>query len=206
MFLSVAMFVLLLKMLFGGIRISFTVKLITNCCDIELGMQVLRKCKLSLLRLRVEWSAEDGALLLHMKKHGEAKLLAEIGKSGKRKHHDMVKYLFGESDRWLKLESLRAEGCIGIREDAFACVVLTGALDYALGFSFKLLLNNADPPDVTIRPNFSVDLFRLNLAGIFRIHTVQIIITAFKWYFPKRGFGNYVASHREHYENDYGTN
>jgi len=118
----------------------------------------------------------------------------------------MIKFLFGESERWLKLKALQAEGCIGIRDDAFACVMLTGALDCALKTSFRIMLNEDALPLVVLRPNFSENLFRLNLEGMFHIHVVQIINAAFKWYFPKRGSGNYVSSHREHHENNYGAN
>ena len=206
MFLGIAVIALLLKMLFGGIVLCFRIRLCTNFCHVELGTQLFRLRLPSVFRMRIEWSAEDGALILQLKKNGDAKLLTEIGKSGGKRKSNFWKCLIADSNRWLILKKLDAQGCIGVKDDAFECVMLTGALDSALKNSFQIMLNDTASPNIMLRPNFTANIFRLNLEGMFHIRTVQIMNAAFKRYFLKRGSGDYVSSHREHQENHYGAN
>lgn len=189
--------------------LAFRIKLCLNCCHIEFSFNVFYSLIPLHFRIRIEWSLEDGVFVILLRKNGTAKILSEIGhKSGKKKRTRLIKGILSEAYRWLSLKDLHAEGCIGVKEDAFECIMLTGALKTMLETSFRIILNRNEQEAklVQIRPNFTIDLFRLNLEGIFRIRPMQIMIAAVKWYIDQRGFGNYGSSHREHHENNYGAN
>ncbi len=77
----------------------------------------------------------------------------------------------------MAIKKFRISGHVGIRDDAFATVMLAGAVSEALSIVLHCLLGEKGKPlRVGLMPTFTKTRFRLNLEGIGRWFPIQIIV------------------------------
>lgn len=200
-------FAAFIVILIWGIGVRIRLNICNGRCYVTFSFLSLGRELPLHIRIRAEWSVLDGIRIFQIEKKGKLKQLVPVGQSsGKKRLKELVKAALPEYEKWLALKGLNAEGSIGLKADAFHCVMFAGALNAILKNSFEILLKTPETViKCAIRPVFDNNFFLLKLEGMFQLYPVQIITAALKRYFPKRGIGSYVSSHRKHHENNYGA-
>ncbi|MEL7608544.1 MAG: hypothetical protein AAGU74_03495 [Bacillota bacterium] len=143
--------------------------------------------------LRLEWSLSEGISIFLIHRNGETARL-------RRKKNKETKRVIQIKDVLLSIKNqfitkrVEIDGMLGIADDAFACVMLTGALQSALFMTLIFIAKErAKDSHITLKPNFTTNIFRLNLEGIFIVRTVHIITAVFRQFLKSKGVSRNVT-------------
>ncbi|MDL2257708.1 hypothetical protein LJC42_00930 [Eubacteriales bacterium OttesenSCG-928-K08] len=130
---------------------------------------------------------KEPVLTLWRYKKNETKLLFKAG-AQKEQSRETVQFPLERIWNHLRLKKLSISGEVGIKEDAFVTVMLTGAISSLLNAGLFVLCREKDQSAISINitPDFKADSFRLNLEGIASCAPIHIIIAIVLWEIENR--------------------
>jgi len=97
----------------------------------------------------------------------------------KNKSWPLIKALFKQWKRWLRVDELRIRGAVGNAEDACAAILWTGAISILLDCSARALLS-PNYLNIRIMPAWGSRCFCLNMEGIVTLKLWQVIGVAIR--------------------------
>lgn len=181
-----------LGLLWNG-RIKLSLCIYQSGCKLDLTVLFFYTLLRIHISLRLEWSLSDGISVYLIKRKGQP---VRLPRKNKRQPDQIIqaKYIISFARKTFKSMQVYIDGMLGIADDAFACVMLTGALQIALSLALHFLVKgNAKDSHVLIKPNFTTNIFRLNLEGIFIVRTVHIITAVFRQFLKSKGVSRNVT-------------
>jgi len=136
-------------------------------------------------RFRLHFSREPRWSLLWYKENGDVKVLFRLAELfvRKEKKNDGAKWMFYEIVKYADWKKIKIDGSVGVKDDAFASALLSGALGEIIRAGLLYLLRNReqDVTSVCIAPDFKRDRLRINLECIAAFVPIQIITTILIW-------------------------
>ena len=184
--------IIVLGLLWNG-RIKLSLCIYQSGCRLDLTVLFFYTIFRIHIALRLEWSLSEGISIFLIQRGGQTVRL-------KRKKNRQVSRVIQIKDLILSIRNhfitkrIEIDGMLGIEDDAFACVMLTGALQSALFMTlFFIVKDRAKDFHISLKPNFTTNLFRLNLEGIFIVRTVHIITAVFRQFLKSKGVSRNVT-------------
>lgn len=176
-------------------------------CYIDIRMHAFYSLIPVRFRLRVDFKRLDEVRFIWVRNNGRTHVLYHWFPTVKKYKHYLREILLSDPPK-LIVKDFDFYGSVGIADDAFATVMLTGFLQIFLNTYGKTKVSGFKE-HMTIIPNFYNNVFRLNLnlEGILSVRTAQIIIAVIKQQLTQKcEVKNSVSSNRKHNENNYGRN
>lgn len=189
------------------VKTLLRIRLRPPLCYIDIRMHAFYNLIPVRFRLRIDFKRLDEIRIIWIRNNGRTYVLYHVFPTVKKFKHYLREIFFSYPPKLL-VRDFYFYGSVGIADDAFATVMLTGFIQIFLNTYGKYKIMDFKERSAII-PNFYNNVFRLNLnlEGILSVRTAQIIIAVIKQQLTqKREVKNSVSSNRKHNENNYGRN
>ncbi len=156
--------------------IFFNIKARSTYCELTVDIRFFYRLISMPLRLRLEFNAGDGLVITRFTRRGYVKQARVKDATTPRKEifHSAI------TERIFNIDNIKIAMTVGVKDNAFLCVMLAGASRIILDNAACFLLTSDERARtfIYVRPDFTKHIFALDMEGALCLYPHQIMRAA----------------------------